>query len=58
MFVSRILKPEGEATHGLLEQLLLDRGRDEPHRVKFERLVHRRLGETADIVSDVSILEL
>lgn len=58
MFVSRILKPEREATHGLLEQLLLDRGRDEPHRTEFEWLVHKRLSETVDIISDVSILEL
>lgn len=58
MFVSRILKPEREATHGLLEQLLSDIGRDEPHRAESEWLVHKRLGETADITSDVSILEL
>lgn len=58
MFVARILKPEREATHGLLEQLLLDRGRDEPHRAEFEWLVHKRLSETVDIISDVSILEL
>lgn len=58
MFVSRILKPEREATHGVPEQLLLDRGRDEPHRVEFECLAHKRLGEITDITSDVSILEL
>lgn len=59
MFVSRTLKPEREATHGLLEQLLLDNGRDELHREEFEWLVHRRLGETAsDVVCDVSTLEL
>lgn len=59
MFVYRILQAETEATHELLEQLLLEKGRDELHRGEFEWLVHKRLGErAADVMFDVSILEL
>lgn len=59
MFVYRILKPERGVTHKLLEQLLLEKGRDELHGVEFEWLVHKRLGESAaDVIFDVSILEL